>query len=310
MMHKAPPSCVPVPPGSLRRRWFAARRGFALPLVVLLALAGAILMSVMLDRQSGQTLALGRQVASAREFHFARGLREIFQAWVKEQLRGAGRQMPLRNAIDLDGRVGEMTLVDGTRIVMYAFDAQGSARNDFTGLNKQEREDARAILEAIGPVDPTRRQELTRELGPLPVSVFSAPVETLSAIVDQVTGGVHASDVLEALITMRDDPKTTNAALSKAEITQHLEDEQNEQLQRMLTLSPRLWEVVVDADMGPEFVSRPTKGRYWGLLLLPDPRSTNIYNSRIQVLTWNYVDFGPQGDPRSIAQWRQSRDER
>ncbi|MCC6426461.1 MAG: hypothetical protein IT435_06540 [Phycisphaerales bacterium] len=291
------------------RRSKRLRRAFALPLVVMLALAGTILLSVMLDRQSGQTLGLARQTASAREFHFARGLREIFQSWAGAQLRGAGRQSPLRNALDLDGRVGEITLVDGTHITMYAFEAQGTPRSDFTGLTRQEREDARAILEAIGPIPPNRRARETREFGPLPVSVFSAPIETLSAIVEHVTAGVHASDILEALMALRDDPQTTNSGLSKPEITQHLEDEQSDELQRMLTLTPRLWEVVLDAQFGPEFAATPTKGRYWGLFLLPDGRASNMYGNRIQVLTWHYVDFGPQGDSRSVAQWRAVRDE-
>lgn len=277
---------------------------------MMLALAGTLLIAVMLDRQSAQTLGLGRQTESARAFHFQRGLREIFQAWANAQLRGASRQQPLRNAIELDGRVGEISLVDGTRITMYAFDAQGTARLDLTGLTRQEREDAQSILEALGPMSDQRRRELTRDHGPLPISIFSASIETLSAIVDHVTGGTHSSDVLEAILALRDDPKATTAGLSKPEIAQHLEDEQSEMLQRMLTAAPRLWEVVLDADLGPEFAAVPTKARYWGLLLMPETKSSpNMYGNRVQVMTWNLVDLGPRGDPRSVEEWRRTRDQ-
>lgn len=281
------------------------RRAFALPLVMMLALAGTLLVAVMLDRQSGQTRGLGKQIESARAFHFQRGLREIFQAWVKS----VGRQQPLRNAIDLDGKIGDINLADGTRITMYAYDAQGKVRADLMGLTRQEREDAHAILDALGPLSPARRRELTREYGPLPVSIFSAPIETLSAIVDHVTGGVHSSDVLEAIINLRDDPKATSANLAKPEITQHLEDEQNEQLQRLVTASPRLWEVVLDAQLGPEFAVVPTRARYWGLLLMPEQKNAgNSYASRVQVLTWNTVDLEKGREPPSVEQWRRSRD--
>lgn len=283
------------------------RRGFALPLVVMLALAGTLLVAVMLDRQRGQTLGMAREVDAARTFHFQRGLREIFQAWVKS----VGRQQLLRTAIDPDGKIGDMTLADGTRITMYAYDAQGKVRRDLAGLTRQEREDAKAILDAVGPFSsPQKERELTRDHGPLPVSIFSASVETLSAIVDHVGGGSHSSDLLEAIMNLRDDPKATATSLSKPEITQHLEDEQNEVFQRMLTTSPRLWEVVLDAQLGPEFAATPTRARFWGLFLLPDPRqnSSSSYANRVQVLTWTTVDLDPRVDPPSVEQWRRTRD--
>ncbi|MCK6476147.1 MAG: hypothetical protein L6Q35_04865 [Phycisphaerales bacterium] len=283
------------------------RRGFALPLVVMLAMAGTLLVAVMLDRQSGQTLMLGRQVEGVRAFHFQRGLREIIQAWVRNQTRYA-RQMPLRAAIDPDGRIGEISLADGTHIVLYVFEGQGTARRGTVGLNRQERDDAQTVLDILGPLSPQEQKAQTREHGPVAVSIFSAPVETLAAIVDHVTGGEHSGDVLEAILTLRDDPNVTTNGLAKPEITQHLEDGKAEELQRLLTMTPRLWEVVLEADLGPDFSAVPTRARYWGLFLLPDARRTNTYE-RVQVLTWNSIDLGPQGDGQTVEQWRRTRDQ-
>lgn len=285
------------------------RRGFAMPLVVMLALAGTLLLAVMLDRQSGRTLELAREIETTRSFHFQRGLREIFQAWVKEHSRGAGRQTPLRHAIELDGRVGEITLADGTRITMYAFEVQGTVRTDMTGLTQAERDDAKALLEAVGPLPVADRSSRTRSFGPIPVSIHTAPIETLSDIVNHVTGGVNSSEVLEAILALRDEPNPSPAGLSKPEILRLLDDDHTEAFLRLLTASPRLWEVVLDAELGPQFSPVPTRARYWGLLLLPDPRqSASVYANRINVLTWNQVDLGRAGDPRPIEHWRRARD--
>lgn len=293
---------------ALKRRLH--RRAFALPLVVMLALAGTLLIAVMLDRQSAQTRNLARHIDAARSFHLQRGMREIFQAWAKEQSRSAGRQSALRNSIELDGRIGEMSLPDGTRITMYAFDAQGKARIDGVGFSQQERDDQQAILDSVGPIVDSNRRAMTREHGPVAVSIFSAPVEILSDIVTHVTEGVHQTDVLDSILQLRDDPRAQTSGLSKPEISQHLEDGKSELLQRLLTMSPRLWEVVLEADLGREFASIPTRVRLWGYFLLPDPRvQSNEFTNRIQVLTWESVDLtGPAGQ-MNVEQWRRMRDE-
>lgn len=291
-------------------RVLRGRRAFALPLVVMLSLAGTLMIAVMLDRQTGQTLNLGRQIAGARSFHLQRGMREIFQAWANEQTRLGGRQTPLRNSIELDGRIGDLSLPDGTRIVMYAFDAQGKIRLDGPGFSQQERDDVQALLDSVGTIPENQRRAMTRDLGPVPVSIFSAPVELLSDIVTHVTEGVHQTDVLDAILALRDDPRAQNNGLSKPEISQHLEDGQSELLQRVLTMTPRLWEVVLEAQLGREFASVPTRVRFWGHFLTPDQRAqSNMYASRIQVLSWEQVNLEGDVGRLSVEEWRRMRDE-
>jgi hypothetical protein len=276
----------------------------------MLSLAGTLLVAVMLDRQTSQTLNLGRQISGARSFHLQRGMREIFQAWANEQTRLGGRQAPLRNSIELDGRIGDLTLPDGTRIVMYAFDAQGKIRLDGPGFSQQERDDVQALLDSVGTIPDNQRRAMTRELGPVPVSIFAAPVELLSDIVNHVTEGVHQTDVLDAILALRDDPRAQNTGLSKPEISQHLEDGQSELLQRVLTMSPRLWEVVLEAQLGREFAPVPTRVRFWGHFLTPDARAqTNMYASRIQVLGWEQVNLEGDIGRLSVEEWRRMRDE-
>jgi hypothetical protein len=255
----------------------------------MLSVVGTIAVAAMLERQAVQTLALGRQAGTARQFHLQRGLREIFQAWVRAQQRQA-----IRNAVDPDGRAGEMTLPDGTVITMYVFDAQGSVRTEFAGLEKVEIEDTKAVLAELGPMSQERRRELTRDVGPQAVSVFSASFETLTAIVDSVTGGIHTSDIMDQLAAIRDDPQASASALTKSDITQHIDEENQDRFARLLTTEPRLWEVVLDVQFGSDFTEGPRRGRYRGVFLLPPPRATTMYANRVQVLGWEHVDLeGP-----------------
>ena len=93
---------------------------------------------VMLERQSAQSLTIGRQVSGYDEHHASRGMKEAIDAWIRSSPRRS-----LRDRLDASGRAFEIDLptgIDGKGLQTLAIslaDAQGTILNEFTGFTGQ-----------------------------------------------------------------------------------------------------------------------------------------------------------------------------
>ncbi len=70
----------------------ARGRGFALPMVALLAMVGAIMIAVMLERQAAQQHGVNRRVARYGVHHTGRHVREVDHGSMT--LRASGHDKP------------------------------------------------------------------------------------------------------------------------------------------------------------------------------------------------------------------------
>ena len=100
-------------------------RGFAMPVVIVLAMVVAIMAALMLERQAAQRLAVQRQLNQYRDHHFQRGVREVVGAWT-DTLGG----QPIEKMVDIDGHALDIAMADSGWLSVYLYDGQGSTLSD------------------------------------------------------------------------------------------------------------------------------------------------------------------------------------
>ncbi|MEO1007294.1 MAG: hypothetical protein AAFX79_01875 [Planctomycetota bacterium] len=178
------------------------RRGFALPLVVLLAMVATIAMAVMMQRQGQQNLTLVRQVQWTKDRHLERGLREVIGAW----LPSAGRR--LGEISSQGGHALDIQFDDGRSVRVEVFDAQGSALANFDGIRESQLDEAVTVLEAVeeaaGGGDTFERW--TRDIGPLQISARTAPEPLIAAAASAALSPGRAADLARDLVLAREEP--------------------------------------------------------------------------------------------------------
>lgn len=224
-----------------------ARRGYALPLVLLLALVASVVMAMVLDRQRTQTLSQKRQMDHYRDDHFAKGMQEAIDAWMKSV---AAR--PFNELLGPDGHALDMDLAGGVTLRLYAFDGQGSILTEIMGLTGEARVDAANLISELSQLPPELRAtltgfqrgrltEMTRRYGPLQISVNSAPEPVLHAAVRYAFGGSKSADAVNAIVEARSEKVLTAADLS--DVIAKLKGEINERsvMSRLLTTQPVLY---------------------------------------------------------------------
>jgi hypothetical protein len=242
-------------------------RGFVLPVVLLLALVAGIIAAVVLESQGTQRQVVERELREYQTQHFERGIREVVGAWTDTLI---GQR--IQDLLDDDGHALDLTTPDGFYCAVYLFDGQGSVLTSPAGLNEADREDAGGILDMLGQItgdnpDPS----WLRPVGPVRVCLASAPVEVLTAVAgyaarDLKAGQQFAQNIAAARakgdLVQSDVDTAMNAARVSAE--------DRPVLQRLVTIQPDLWAMVVDVydPAKPTRDGTPTV-RYLGRFQLP-----------------------------------------
>jgi hypothetical protein len=216
----------------------ARHPGFALPMVILLAMVVGVMAAVMLERQSAQRLAVARQVSSYRSHHLGRGVREIISAWLVS-ITG----QPVENMLGPGGLVVTITTPDRQTIRVWMEDGQGSALTELAGLSGDDLATARALrdyLEGLdrGRIDP----KWVRSVGPAAISAKSAPedvVRGLAMVVAEMK--VKATSFTRSIRDAREDGQITDAEIGMAAEQASFSPEQKTRMLRLLTAKPDLW---------------------------------------------------------------------
>src|SRR5690606_30077945 len=150
-----------------------SRRGFVLPMIILLIFAGSLVIAAALERYSTQQLIVEQQIEGYRRHHDVQGARAVLKLWIERQGIGslAGKASP-------EAPAHRFELPGGRRIQVYLLDGQGLVKADVSGEERAMR-DAYETFQRRLPPD---RHDLYRRLGPPQVSVNSAPEDVLAAL--------------------------------------------------------------------------------------------------------------------------------
>lgn len=224
-------------------RVLPSRRGFALPMVILLAMVVGIMSTVMLERETTQRLSADRMIASYREHHTARGAREVVGAWLVSL---AGQ--PLERMIAPDGRVLDIRRPGGSVVRVYMVDGQGSVLTDLTGVAGEDLALARAVRDRLAETSRGRPEsQWVRRVGPLKISAGGAPEPVLEAAAFAVRGAREAARAFaREVIEARRDGELTAAELGLAADRAGLNAEERARLDRIMIPKPDLWLVRVE----------------------------------------------------------------
>jgi hypothetical protein len=148
-------------------------RGFVLPTIILLIFVGSLVIASALERYSAQQLIVQQQIEGYRRHHDVQGARAVLKLWLERQRLG-----DLSAKASPDTPAHRFELPGGRRIAVFLIDGQGVAKADVSG----EAPAMRAAYEAFQLRLPENRPDLFRRLGPIQISVNSAPEEVLAAL--------------------------------------------------------------------------------------------------------------------------------
>ena len=268
----------------------AARgRGFALPMVMLLSLVGVMVIVSMLTRYGSQNRFVQRHRMRYVEHHTQRGVQEMVGTWL-DLARGG----PLSDITREDGLAFVVDFAGSRRLEVFVHDGQGTLLTDLSAMNARERrviEAALAELQADGPIG--NLANMTRRRGPASVSVMSAPVEVLRAVlIGADIEGATADRVAEDFVQEREQGEMTQPDVLRLLGATGVSPESRGLAAAVLTVSPSLFAFetrVYDRRRGP------MTAHYSGLVVVAT-RGSGRGNAQASFkpagpfLTWEVLD--------------------
>jgi len=250
-------------PGSRRR----TRRGFALPVVVLLGVVATLVSLVLLERHANSHLATERQIDSYYEHHARQGIKELIDQWLLTTGGNVGDKL-------LDGGLAFEVVIGGGRTVrVWMEDGQGSLLRRPAGSGRAfeaARAAAATIALAMGedPADNSRGREARerdregkndlrdferpklRDAGPLTVSALSVDFDVLVVIAEAAGAGETSTMIAGDIIIEREDGQLTPTDITKACDHAGVPAATRAVIGQLLTTTPTLWRVVAESDEG------------------------------------------------------------
>lgn len=213
-----------------------SRRGFVLPLVILIGVLAAVTVAVSLQRLSVQQGMVQRQINAYHRHHDMLGAKAVIRFWVT-------KQQDLSKVASETRPAHRFSLPGGMRVTVYISDGQGSAKGDFDDETSPER---RRQFEQFFYRLPAGRSDLVRRTGPPEISVNSAPREVLAALRPDDAG--LAGLLLQARERRRLDAGSFRQVLERAGVRQ----EEINDIMRLVVYEPALWKLTVEAEQDGE----------------------------------------------------------
>lgn len=251
------------------------RRGFALPMAIMLVLVAGILVAAMLESHTAQLLTNQRQIESYSFAHATRGVGEAVDAWIRSNGSNA-----IGDALDADGLAFDLTTEEGEVLHIYLVDGQGLALGDLSGLSGDTLESGRAVLRELVKGERREASRFVRGDGPLAVSANTAPIEVLRAVI----AGCGATDGASLLAGDIIAARSATGVIAQDELQRILgestaPDDAKPRLMAMLTASPALWrvEAVLDDRTGHPLAAY----RAWALITRTTSLAAGDRNSAV-----------------------------
>lgn len=283
-----------------------SRRGFALPLVVLVSLVASLLVAFSLDRAMSQSLSVSRQVDRYANHHFTKGIETLIESFSRSV---SGRQMS--EMLDADGLAMRVVTDDGVGLRVSFFDAQSTVLEVFDGFGRDDRMMGEgALVRLIEGFGLEEVKASTRKFGPLAVSINSAPEPVMRAMLDAALLGDSVDRTLTTLMQARR-AAAIEGAMTRDEFllaldSSGLEPPMKARVERVITTQPIIWRFVVEPDLDPSS-SGGASVRYEGLAIIAPPsadRGANVPKGAGAVMELRKIEIGPEGgegESRTVA---------
>jgi len=254
-----------------------SRRGFALPLVVLLTFVASISLVLILERRTVAHRTVQRQIQVYTGHHRAAGIKECVGRWLTTT-RVRGQQ-----SLSETGRAFRMALPSGEGIDVRFEDGQGTALTDDTNLGIERKLIVRRMREYLAQLPPELTYRATRGFGPPEISIRSAPAIVIEALVIAVVEQPSRQErAVEAILSRRNAGLLSREELPRALSDVGLSDEERDLMLGMLVDAPTLWYVVADiTDSRGVLLSRSGGLMEWR----PEARSEQFTQTGM-FLTW------------------------
>ncbi|MDX2130864.1 MAG: hypothetical protein SFY69_02280 [Planctomycetota bacterium] len=274
------------------------RGAFALPLALLLVVVCTTMLAVMLQRHGADQRTAQRQIDAYAFGHATRGLSEALN------LLAQRKQGTIGQALDRDGKLADLRVAGGEVLSIYLEDGQGPALSNLSGLGQENFTLGRDLLRRLVEASPEDATRMTREEGPLSVSVNTAPEAVLQAALGAITGGGAASGLAGDIAARRRaegfiDEEGLRNLISGSELS----DEQKQRAHALLTATPTLWRVRAVLDSG-RVRAQPVEYRAWAIFVRARAGGdrANMVQRSVAIFGWErvaevpYPDEMPMGD--------------
>jgi len=278
-----------------------AHRAFALPVVLMVSLALATLITVLLDRFGSQTRSVSGIVRSYESYHAGKGLHQLFEAWLRNS-----------NSARLSGKLGENGLAltaqlsegltpyanSAETVKLYLADGQGAILAEPGSLPAEDVALAQAIINAAkdldaaggttasssGSGDAAEGAIARRQFGPIAVSLKSATPRTLRAAVSGATAGEKVDEIVAELLKARDDLNVASTAVSEIANKAGLTGDARANLLKVITVDPTMWTITADVS-ADRLIGGGLLMRYKGTALV-GASNNNATTARSVIRQW------------------------
>lgn len=253
------------------------RRGYAMPMVVLLSLVAGLMVAVMVERQSAQRLTSERRIDGYRDHHAERGVRELADTWLKSITVNALAEL----VEDGEKHLLDIGLDDERTLSLHVSEAQGGILADTRGLSEQDLREARSILRAAGASEVERRA-----IGPVAISGRSAGEDAIRAVALAVIDNEDLADQFVGEFLRHRRRQLTDGSVASVANTIGVESDQRVMLARLIVATPSLFRVRAELTGGSREVS------YEGFALLgPGSARSGRVSRDSSFLSWSRTDL-------------------
>lgn len=222
------------------RRSVAPRRGFALPLVVMLTFVASVALVLLLERRAVALRTTQRQVQVYTSHHRAAGIKECVSRWLATtRVRGG-------QSLSETGLAFRLALPGGEEIRVRFEDGQGAALIDETSLTAERRRIVQLMREYLEQLPPELTFGATRAVGPAEISMTTAPAIVIEALVVSVVDPRRVERAVEAILSRRNVGLLSRDELPRALSDVGVTEEERDLLLSMLVESPTLWRVIAE----------------------------------------------------------------
>ncbi|MEM9166427.1 MAG: hypothetical protein AAGB48_05320 [Planctomycetota bacterium] len=270
-------------------------RGFVMPVVVLLALVGGLVVGVAMERAAQRVVITQEQLDAYSDSHRSFGIKSIIASWLRfsdDQDMNAMRGVRDADS-NAEGVIFRTDPVNGIDLSVSLQPWQGRLLIVGNGLPAEQAQQVQAMADALRASvgNPERFQQITRRVGPPAIDAGRAPPEVISIVAatlleDALLGSKYANELVRARRSETVDRALLLAAAERAS----LDEAQRSALEPWFTPDPVLWRCAAELTEQdtPGRAGDDKRTRYTGIVMTPDDAlaTSGAISGHELFLTW------------------------